>query len=352
MKTPFEIICSLVSSPSVTGTEKILTGEIFRTVLKQFDDSYCDELGNVIVKFSGNGKKKKKILVEAHRDVIGLCVKSILDGGFFSVAPCGGFSFETLPGNLWLLKKRDGSFIHAVSASIPPHLLKNGSSQKQSLQDLYFNSPYFTKKELESNISIGDTLYFGTKPVRLQNNQIASPYLDNFAAVTALILTMNEICVPNHDLYFLFSVGEESTSSGVRYAARRVKPDLGLVLDAGFGRTEGLNHYNCIDIGKGPSVSMTDTLSREAENWVYAVAGDRQVSIQRIAEPGGTGTSGTAMSLMNGGVPTALISIPVKNMHTQSEIVSENDILETVKLLTYLLHENKIPFFGEERCEK
>ena len=116
-----------------------------------------------------------------------------------------------------------------------------------------------------------------------------------------------------------------------------------MILDAGFARAPGLDATHCIEMGKGPSISYTDTLSRKASNWVKKCAQDQSIRLQVIAEPGGTGTSATAFQLENGGVPCAVISIPIHNMHTPSEIVLESDIADTANLIKILLSDHDIP---------
>ena len=114
------------------------------------------------------------------------------------------------------------------------------------------------------------------------------------------------------------------------------------MVDAGFAQTKGLDSDRCIRMHYGPSVSIADTLSLKLAKWVIRCAGQNEIALQTVVEPGGTGTSATALQMRLGGIPCALISIPLKYMHTPSEIVSIKDIDSTAKLLCTLLEQDHL----------
>ena len=138
------------------------------------------------------------------------------------------------------------------------------------------------------------------------------------------------------NLIFLLSAGEETLSFGVKKFLSCHQVDAAIIIDAGFAYSEGLDRTRCILSGGGPSVSVTDTLSEDMTNWVISEAKDNKIPLQIICEPGGTGTSATAVQIQNNGIPSAVVSIPIFNMHTTSEIVSMADVKATVELLKAL----------------
>ena len=217
---------------------------------------------------------------------------------------------------------------------------KNG---KVSLSDIYLDCGFFSKEEAEQYVDVGTPVSFAAKCKKMLGSFISAPSLDNKAAVISLLLAASD-AKTDHNVTFLFSMGEETTSRGVKNASFVRKPDVALIVDAGFGFTKGLNPDQCIFAEQGPSVSIADTLNREATTWVMNVAKQNEIPLQVVVEPGGTGTSATALQLRDGGIPCALISIPLKYMHTPSEMVSERDIIQTSKLICALLSENEIPF--------
>lgn len=341
MSKIFQLLESLQNSIFVTGNECTYSGRTKTDIFSKFG-AEIDDFGNLWIIKKSNNKNAKNILIEAHLDQIGLCVKEITDQGFLAVSPCGGFDVNLIPGTEFTIHSERK--YKAIAGSVPPHLLKKDETDKKlSFEDVYLDCGFATKKEAEKHIKIGSPVTFAAPCKILSNNCICSPSLDNKAAVISLLLASEKANCENN-LYFLFSVGEESTSRGVKCAEFPVKFDLGIVVDAGFARAKGLDSDQCIFMNKGPSVSIADTLSRKASLWAIQVAQNSKLPIQIIVEPGGTGTSTTALQLRDGGIPSVLISIPLKNMHTQSEIVSECDIHSTVDLLVTLLAQKILPF--------
>lgn len=328
---------NLISGAECTSTQK-QAPSLFAKYRAKIDD-----FGNLYIEKKSKKPNAKNILIEAHLDTIGLCVKEIVQGGFLSVCNCGGFDNAILPGTEFLVYGKKP--LKAIATSIPPHLQKNDGEKngKVSLSDIYLDCGFFSKEEAEQYVDVGTPVSFAAKSKKMLGSFISAPSLDNKAAVISLLLAASDV-KSDHNVTFLFSMGEETTSRGVKNASFFGKPDVALIVDAGFGFTKGLNPDQCIFTEQGPSVSIADTLNREATSWVMNVAKQKEIPLQVVVEPGGTGTSATALQLRNGGIPCALISIPLKYMHTPSEMVSEQDIIQTSKLICALLSENEIPF--------
>ncbi len=342
MSRIFDILNALASIPCVTGAEISVTGKELVAISPLLKEAQTDASGNIFFLKPSKNPDAKTVLLEAHRDEIGLCVKEILDGGFVSVSPCGGIDPSVLPGTECIIFGKNP--ISAIATSLPPHLTKKeDGSAKISFDKIYLDTGISSKNTLKKLISIGDPVVFKSTPLPLLNGKITGKGLDNKVGVAAVILAMESITDCENHVMVLFSVSEESTSRGVRAFCKGRKIDLALVLDAGFAHAPGLDETQCIDMGKGPSISYTDTLSRKASNWAIKRAQDRSIPLQVIAEPGGTGTSATALQLENGGLPCAVISIPIHNMHTPAEVVLEKDILDTSKLIEALVSSCDLP---------
>jgi endoglucanase len=231
----------------------------------------------------------------------------------------------------------------SVSLNKQEVTLKKGEEEKKSdLDSVFIDCGFKSAEEAKKFISIGDTIAFADEAVPLLGTKIASPYLDNKASVLALIFAFESVLSEN-DVYFVLSVGEETGYRGAKFAAQEIKPDFAFVVDVGFAYSPELDPTKCIEMGKGPSVSFSDTLSRSLTKWVINVADNQKIPLQMICEPGGTGTNATALQLQNDGIPSCVISIPLKNMHTSSEIVDEEDIIKTAKLLSTLASQDKFP---------
>lgn len=341
MSEVFEILDELSKIDLLSGREISSFERKIPELFAEFGAS-LDEFGNLWIKKGSDNPNARNILIEAHLDAIGLCVKEICDGGFVSVCSCGGFDFSILPSTEFIIHSEKA--YQAVATSVPPHLLKKtDNGEITNSENVYLDCGFSSKAEAEKHIKPGSSVSFAAPCKKLLNGCIASPSLDNKAAVTALLLTSAKVR-SHHNLLFMFSMGEETTSRGVKSAKFEQKPELAFVVDAGFGYAKGLDEDKCIKMHHGPSISIADTLSRSVPQWVIRVAEREKLPLQIVVEPGGTGTSATALQLRENGIPCGLISIPLKYMHTPSEVVSIGDVEKTAELLCTLLEQEHIPF--------
>ena len=337
MSKIIDILSSFSADSFVSGDEKT---KDFIASKFPYENAYIDKVGNLILTKLSGKIGAKKIMIDAHIDCIGFCVNRITKEGFISVDFCGGFDKEIVPGTEFFIfgKKK----VKGIACSIPPHLKNTASEDEKSDLQIYIDCGFSSKKEAEKLISLGDSIMFSDPCERLLNGKIVSPYLDNRASIAALLLSY-ENAISEHDLYYVFSVGEETTFRGAKYAADAIKPDIALVVDVGFALSPELDKTKCIKMGKGPSISYTDTLSYDMSEWVKLIAEKNSLDLQLICEAGGTGTNATSLQLQNSGVPSCVISIPLKNMHTNSEIVDESDIEKTADLLCAIVKEKNFP---------
>ncbi len=342
MSEIIDLLSKLQEFPLLSGKDTIPNQDFF-AVHPALSNAKTDEAGNIwFVKKCGK-PNAPMILFEAHRDTIGFCVSGVEKNGFISCLPCGGFDESILPGTEFVIcGKKD---YYAVAVSTPPHLMSKESneSSKNKTNYLYLDTGIKNIKILNENISIGDSVFFSSKPNKLISDGICSPGLDNRAGILALLLAWELMEPKFNDICFLLSSGEETLSHGVAYFAKKIKPDLAVIVDVGFGLREGLDKTHCIKTKQGPSISFTDTLSHDVSIWVQDCADKNKVPLQTIAEPGGTGTTATLLQLQNGGIPCGVVSIPLLHMHTPSEMVFECDIQTTAKLLSVLAEEKELP---------
>ncbi len=345
MSKIFDIICDLQKMPCVSGGESIFCDHLpdcLKTACK-------DRFGNLFFIKKAEKEGAPKILIEAHRDEIGLCVNKILDGGFVTAVPCGGFDLPTLSGTDFIIYGKEQ--IRAVAASLPPHLAKKGEkSEKKS--EVLLDTGLLSFEDASALISVGDLVHFSASPKRLSEHLITSRGLDNKASIAALISAFEKKITTDAEVCFLFSSGEETSSYGVKTFCREFRPDISIVVDVGFGYSIGLDKSSCIVMGNGPSVSFTDTLSVSASKWAVRVAENNNIPHQIICEAGGTGTSATAIQTSSGGVPSVVLSIPLLNMHTAAEIADERDISATAQLICLLIENHKQLFEEVKIYEK
>ncbi|AUS96259.1 aminopeptidase [Clostridium thermosuccinogenes] len=326
-----ELLKKLSTSSAVSGQEN----GIFSFVKSIFEE-YCDHVEadkffNIIgfKKGSGNGKK---VMITAHCDEIGLMVKDIEDNGFVRVTTVGGIDARILLAQEVVIHgKKD---LYGVIGAKPPHLLKPEEAQKAvKIKDLYIDTGIETSK-LKEMVSIGDTITLKGSPSVLQGSRFSSKAMDNRASVLAMVETMKQLSTRKHDadVYFVATVQEEVGAAGAEIAAYNIDPDIAIVIDACHGEMPDCPKDSIFSLGKGPAIGVGPVLHRNLYRKLVDVAKEENIPYQIDVEPGNTGTEAWETQVSRSGIPTALLSIPVRYMHTPVETLDVNDVKNTGKL--------------------
>ena len=338
MMNNIDLIRFLRTHPCVSGFEELCGKKELSAILPDANNWKEDKNGNLFYLKKGKDSSKT-LMIEAHRDTIGLCVKEHLGDSFYSVSACGGFDASILPGTLLKIITTGNNPVSAIAASKPPHVLSEEDRKKKAaISDIYVDTGIF-----QASVKVGDPVIFAAKTEDMANDRVVSPGLDNAVGVISLLSALQQIDEPCYDVLFLLSSSEETLSRGVISFMKDRNIHAAIILDAGFHRDRGLDETKCIIMGKGPSISITDTLDADMTRFVENTAKKHGIPLQIICEPGGTGTSATQIQLQSNGTPSAVISIPICNMHTPSEIAKLSDIDETAKLIVSLRKEDGLP---------
>lgn len=336
MTETFEIINKLSASGGVSGNE----GEICETaynLLFPYADVETNAFGNVFATF-GNKKAEKTILLDAHIDKIGFIVTDITSKGFVKIEKCGGIDYRTVQGCCVEIYGKEK--IRGVVCCLPPHL-SDGKEDKAINADRVYVDTGLNADRVKENVSLGDTVSFAEEPIRLLNNRITAPALDNRASVAAIIKTAQLLKDKNcpYKVIAMLSSQEETYRLGAKTGAFSVDADEAIVVDVSFASQPDLSgQYSYIQLSKGPMLCISPVLNRKMYDKLNAVSEEANIPYQNEVCGGLTGTNADSITISKAGVKTALISIPEKNMHTQAEIIDLNDIENTAKLIAgYIL---------------
>lgn len=343
---------------SVTGYEYMAEQDIRKIIDEDFcgvfDEIYFDKLG--CCRLIKKGVRKiggtKKILFDAHLDQIGLVVTEILDGGFLRVKSLGGIDNNILIASEFYVYTNNSDSenpfifspddkIPAIAVSIPPHL-KNLKKMKgddlPKIEDLYLDTGYDSKEELERIVKIGSPVSFKSDFLILENNLVSSVALDDrLCALTVMFAVKSLKNTPEADVCIVLSVSEESGGLGAETAAFDIQPDFAVVLDVGFAQAPEIDASGAFEIGKGVGISYSAATNMSLTKKIVALAKDKRIPIQMIAEPGRTGTNADAIQITGEGIPCALLSVPIKNMHMQNEICLIQDVEDAAKLVAAII---------------
>lgn len=330
---------SLCKSKGVSGYEHHLQDTIISSFKEYLDDISVDKLGNIIgiKKGTYNDEKNIKIMIAAHMDEIGLMVKDIEENGFIRFTNVGGIDPRTIIGQEVIVHGIKDLF--GVVGSKPPHLQEPSERDMAvKLEDMIIDVGY-PKEEVEKLVNIGDTITIRRNIKNLLGSRIAGKSLDDRAGVAALFECMKELRNTKHeaDIYFVTTVQEEVSMAGALVSSYKIHPDIGIAVDVGFGSTPELPKSSTIELGQGPAIALGGNIHPNLRRKLVEIAKEYNIPNQIEVNPGPTGTDARAMQITREGIPSLLLSIPLRYMHTSVEVVDMEDIKNTGKLLAFFV---------------
>lgn len=313
-----------------------------------FDEVSCDKFGgfHLIKKALPKTGNPKKIMFDAHIDQIGLVVTEILDGGFLRVKALGGINKNILPASEFYVYtyQKDEPFVFsadskipAIAVSVPPHL-KNLKNSNSEFENLYLDSGYDSKEELEKIVRIGSPVVFKPQFLSLENDLVSCCGSDDKVCAAVMMLAAKSVKnAPEAEVHMVLSAGEETGSPGAGTAAFKIQPDFAVVLDVDFSRDPGIDAAVSIEMGKGPGVTYSAATNIKLTKKIINLAQSKKIPVQINANPASTSTNADIIQITGEGIPCALVSVPLKNMHTQSEICLAQDIKKTAGLICEII---------------
>lgn len=321
----FTMLGQLTQLFGPSGSEELVAEFISTQVRPYCDELTTDPLGNLIVRRHGTGKR---IMIAAHMDEIGLMITYIDKKGFLRFTPLGGVRIPNLIG-------RRVQFRSGRIGTIGVEKLDKPSDLK--LEKLFLDIGASTREEAEQIIHIGEAAAFVGDFVESET-KILSKALDDrigcFVAIQALHQTKS-----THDLAFVFTAQEEVGTRGAQTAAFALEPDLAIAIDVTSTGDTPKTHPMSIELGSGVGIKVLDhsmVTSPQIKRWMANVATEKNIPFQwEVLEYGGTDSG--AIHLSRGGVPSGVLSIPTRYVHSPSEMLDKRDVEAAVDLLVALL---------------
>lgn len=343
-----QLLAALCEIPTVSGFEARGADALDALALRYFDEVKHTPVGNhIYIKRCGK-PNAKKILIDAHFDEIGFLVSDIVpaikDGGddltgFLRFVPVGGVDRRLLSSaevTVWGKQPIPG-----VITSTPPHLQKSNDADKLPEFDKLFIETGYTVRELRELAPIGTPVTFAPGVLELKNGRIASKSLDDKACIAAIIETaaMLEPGTFDCDIYALFSAMEETGGTGAMTATFGVQPDCAIALDVCFARGPETPKTKSAAMGEGPAISISIATDRAFTQRVIDFAKSKELKLQQLVEAKRTGTNGDVIHLTREGVPVAVVSIPLRYMHSCLEVIDTADVRHTAELIAGFIRE-------------
>jgi tetrahedral aminopeptidase len=328
-----EHLQALLRAPGLSAFEAPVRDVIAAAWRKSAPEQTVSRLGSLHARHPGTGRANRpKILFAAHMDKIGLMVTQVIDG-FCRVTEIGGLDPRILPGQPMRIHGRET--VPAVVALAPAALLPpDRKAQTARLQDLWLDTG-LPAAEAARLIRTGDPVAFLQDPQPLANGRLTGPSLDDRAGVAALTVCLEELSARPHrwDVIAAATVQEEETLGGAFTSTFALQPDLAVAVDVTFASGPGLPDHKTFPIGEGPTIGMGPNIHPALCRAFTRAAEKASIKYTLEVIPANSGTDAYAMQTTAEGIPTAVIGIPLRYMHTAIETVALGDVLQTGRLL-------------------
>lgn len=330
-----ELIIELSELRAPSGHEE-LAREAVRAHWAPFVDAFeTDNLGSLIaIKYGSGPEPRRRIMIAAHMDEIGMIVSEVRDG-FILTAPLGGIDYRAMLMQPVTVHGRQP--LPGVFGAAPPHMARS-RSEYPSAADLWIDVG-LPAEEVGQWVQIGDIITFDAPAVALKGHRVAGKSIDNRASVAAVTLTLEALSTRQHDwdVYAVATAQEESGSYGAMAAAFQIEPDAAITIDTTFGTQPGTSDDDTFKLGDGPTLGLGPNFHPRLLEIAREVAGKLEIPYQIEILPGHSGTDAWAIQVSRAGVASLLFSIPIRNMHSPSEVVDLRDIERAGRLMAEVI---------------
>ena len=338
MKTKHErFLKQLLETPSPTGYEVPVADVVRERLSGTADEIRTDVMGSVHALLKGNADGPS-LMLAAHMDEIGLMVTYISDDGYLSVAAIGGVDAAILPG-LRVDVHTDAGTLRGVVGRKPIHLIKADERKNVTPIDQLVIDLGMPGKKVKELVRIGDAITFGVGYERFGKHMAVSRAFDDKVGVWVAVRVLEKLAKVGRaagDFIATATVQEEIGTRGATTSAYGVNPDVAIAFDVthatdyhGIDKTKH-GDFVC---GGGPVIARGPNINPLVYERLVAAAEKEGIPYQIEAEPSVTGTDARAIQVARGGIPCGLVSVPLRYMHTPTEVVCLKDLQATVDLL-------------------
>jgi len=331
-----DVLEKLSNACGVAGREEEVRGLMKELLKPNVDEIREDKLGNVIGVKKGK-KDAPTVMIAAHMDEIGLMVKNITKEGFLQFAKIGGIDDRILVAQK-VLVHTDKEPITGVVGSKPPHILKEEEKKKViEAEDLFIDIGAKDKQDAQKmGVRVGDIVSFDIKFARVGKDSVVGKAFDDRAGCAVLIETMRQLPKVNCTVYAVGTIQEEVGLRGAATATFQLYPDMGIALDVTVaGDIPGVKEVEApTKMRAGPALTVADAgLITHPKVLRLFVDSAEESGIPYQLETGLRGTTDAArIALTKEGVPSGVISIPTRYIHSPASMLSLKDVENAVKL--------------------
>ncbi len=328
-----DFLADLISLPGLSGHEAPVRERIAARWGELSDEIRTTPIGSLHALKRGSAPEPRpKILIATHMDAIGLMVTR-LEEGYLHITEIGGVDPRVLPGQRVTVHGRRA--LPGVVVATPDRLLPDDLHGKPVPMEHLLVDIGLLPEETASLVRPGDLVSFAQPPLHLGEEIIAGHSLDNRASVAALTHCLELLQGRSHawDVWAVATVQEEETLGGALTSAFDLRPDIAVAVDVTFGDGPGSPEHLTFSIGKGLPLNWGPNMHRGVFEALKKRAEALEIPVHMEFAPRHSGTDGMALQIAAEAVPTMVMSIPLRYMHTPVEMVSRKDVRRMGRLL-------------------
>ncbi len=341
----------ITAVPGVPGHEHHAADKIARAFRPIADRVERDRMGSVYAWIHGTAPEPRpRALLAAHLDQIGFIVRGIEKGGYLRVTEVGGFDPRTLPGREVLVHAKPP--VVAIFGTKAPHIQKKGESEKViPLEDLYLDTGR-PEAEVRRRVPVGTMVTLRQAPLDLLNGRMAAPGMDDRSGIVVMLRAFEILARqrPAWDVVAVATIEEEFgiLSLGARTASERLLPDLGIAIDVTHGDMPDAPEGDANPLGSGPALAIGGNVHPGILEGLRRSAKALQMPHRIEPCPNSTFTDAMDIQVAAAGIPTAVVGIPCRYMHTGIETVEPRDVERCAHLLAHYLANLPVEWRGTE----
>jgi tetrahedral aminopeptidase len=281
----------------------------------------------------------RKIMLAAHMDEIGLIVGGVIDG-FIRVQDIHGSDNRLMLAQPVIVHAQRGATpLKGVIAAKPPHLTPTAQRSKYPPFTELLVDVGLPASRVSELVQIGDIVTMDAPMVELGANKVAGKAMDDRACVAAVTVCLQELQHMHHawDVYAVATVQEETGLIGAKTSAFALQPDLAIALDVSFAPQSGIEADNAIEMGGGTGIGIGANFHTKLTEKIRETAKRHEMKLQDDIIPANSGTDAWSIQVSRAGVPTALLEVPIRNMHSPVETLDIRDVERTGRLMAHFI---------------